>query len=85
MSQHAPFNAAAHDFLVNNGYTHEFYEAEWDDVGGPESGPKIVGHPAIDVYSPVDRSQCQIAISDDGNAELDPYPAEFYDNAAEQF
>lgn len=28
------------------GYQWFFHEANWQDVGGPESGPKIVGYPA---------------------------------------
>ena len=91
MSQHAPFNAAAHDFLVNNGYTHEFVEADWEDVGGPESGPQLSGHDAYDVYDPVDRDQRQIFILDGGVVEVDDMTGRqidemraFYDNAAEQ-
>ena len=33
------------------GYEHAFYPEEWEDVGGPESGPKIVGNPDTDVWT----------------------------------
>lgn len=41
-----------HNFLTDQGaYVHLHITAEWEDVGGPESGPVIVGHEAFDIYS----------------------------------
>lgn len=37
--------------LTVAGYTHEFHPENWEDVGGPESGPKLSGHPDIDVWT----------------------------------
>ena len=45
-------NSLAHNFLTDQGaYVHTHYDAEFEDVGGPESGPMIYGHDAFDVYS----------------------------------
>ena len=40
----------AHHFLLDLGYTHTHIEAYWEDVGGPESGPKVTGHNGYDQY-----------------------------------
>lgn len=37
--------------LLAKGYTHEHLEESWEDVGGPENGPKLIGHPECDVYA----------------------------------
>jgi hypothetical protein len=47
----APFNLALHDHLIELGYTYERMEEYWEDVGGPESGPDLVGWPTTDVYT----------------------------------
>lgn len=46
----SPFNPAAHEFLLANGYTHSAHPADFDD-GTPESGPGYGGHPAYDQYT----------------------------------
>lgn len=49
----APFRFDArhdHALLIAAGYVHEFVPAHWEDVGGPESGPKLWGHQDLDVY-----------------------------------
>ncbi len=33
------------------GYTCQKHAAEWEDIGGPESGPKVVGHPDYDEWT----------------------------------
>lgn len=33
------------------GYTKVFIPGCWEDVGGPESGPHVVGHPDMDIWS----------------------------------
>jgi hypothetical protein len=53
----SPVNDA--NLLRAAGYEHEFYEDSWEDVGGPESGPKLVGNPDMDVFS---------RLSDDGTS-----------------
>jgi hypothetical protein len=37
--------------LIALGYTCEQLPETWEDVGGPESGPRLVGGPACDVWS----------------------------------
>lgn len=37
------------------GFTVEHIEADWEDVGGPENGPCIQGHPAYDYWTLGDR------------------------------
>lgn len=32
------------------GYTCERYEASWEDIGGPENGPHLIGGPAYDEW-----------------------------------
>ena len=36
--------------LLAGGFVPEFYEEEWEDIGGPESGPQLSGHPEALVY-----------------------------------
>lgn len=47
-----PFDPV-HDAAVLNamGYTCQSFPAFWRDVGGPESGPKLVGGPAYDEWT----------------------------------
>jgi hypothetical protein len=45
------------------GYTVTHHEATWEDVGGPESGPKLVGCPAHDEWT---RSDGHYVIVADG-------------------
>lgn len=33
------------------GFECEHVEAHWEDIGGPENGPKLSGHPAHDSYT----------------------------------
>lgn len=41
----------AHLNLLDLGFTHQYVDPEWGDIGGPESGPKISGHPGFHQYS----------------------------------
>jgi hypothetical protein len=50
----APFNPAAHDHLLALGFTHERYEASWEDLGDAENGPQLSGGPAYDEYQAED-------------------------------
>lgn len=34
-----------HEALLMNGYKWRFVPADYEDVGGPESGPMLTGHP----------------------------------------
>jgi hypothetical protein len=36
--------------LAAAGYVHQFFPATWEDIGGPESGPKLSGHPDTHVW-----------------------------------
>ena len=53
MNQFVPFNFDAGDaaLLLAAGYTYQFIPADWEDVGGPESGPDLQGHEDLDVYT----------------------------------
>lgn len=45
------FNEEVHKHLIDLGYRHENIPEEWEDTGGPESGPKLEGHPSFDLYT----------------------------------
>lgn len=36
--------------LARLGYVREFVPGQWKDIGGPESGPKVVGFPDHEVW-----------------------------------
>jgi hypothetical protein len=38
------------------GFEHTHHPAEWKDIGGPENGPKLIGHNEFDEYSNNDTS-----------------------------
>lgn len=40
----------AHYHLIEMGFDHQYIDAEWEDTGGPESGPIISGHPGFHLY-----------------------------------
>lgn len=42
-----------HDAALLNaaGYTYSFWPAKWEDIGGPESGPKLWGYPDTEVWT----------------------------------
>lgn len=44
------FDIHCHALLVAAGYSHEHYPESWEDIGGPENGPNLVGGPAFDAY-----------------------------------
>ena len=54
------------------GYTYEFIEASWQDIGGPENGPKLSGHPDLHIYTLTlaDRPYTQHVIVVDDNGEI---------------
>lgn len=37
--------------LIQQGFVHNHYNEYWEDVGGPESGPRLIGHPECDMYT----------------------------------
>jgi hypothetical protein len=46
------------------GYSQEFHEESWQDVGGPESGPDVVGHPAHCVWTlPLDGKNIHVVVA----------------------
>jgi hypothetical protein len=49
-SSQPAINQAAHDFLTSNGYSHQHFEADFDD-GDAENGPGFGGSPAYDLYT----------------------------------
>lgn len=46
-----PFNEHSALLLTALGFTCTQHPATWEDVGGPENGPKLVGGPAYDEWS----------------------------------
>ena len=46
-----PFTEATALLLTALGFTLTSHPACWQDIGGPENGPKLVGHNAYDVWS----------------------------------
>jgi len=45
------FDRQASAILLAAGFTPEFWPASWEDIGTPESGPRLFGAPDIVVYS----------------------------------
>lgn len=43
-------NNDAH-LLRRAGYAHTFVPEQWKDIGGPENGPKVVGHPDLHIWT----------------------------------
>ena len=64
------FNQIAHEFLIANGYAFEHCEADWEDIGGPESGPQVVGHNAFNYYTAT--SGNDVVIDRDGAHNVEP-------------
>ena len=53
MAQFKPFPFdPVHDAALLNaaGYSCEHYPATWQDIGGPENGPKLIGGPAFNEW-----------------------------------
>jgi hypothetical protein len=53
-TQFKPFRFdEVHDAALLNaaGYTYAFWPATWEDIGGPESGPKLHGYPDTEVWT----------------------------------
>lgn len=46
-----PFRRSDARLLAALGFECEHVEAHWEDVGGPESGPKLDGRPEHDVWA----------------------------------
>jgi hypothetical protein len=40
-----------HAILKAAGYEHEFVPAQWEDTGDVENGPRLDGHPDMDVWT----------------------------------
>lgn len=73
----SPYNLAAHEFLCSQGYTYTHEPASWADVGGPDSGPRVIGGPAYDAYVAAN-SNYAVVIEEGGKAHqlflLDDFP-----------
>lgn len=53
--------------LTALGYELEHIDAHWEDVGGPENGPKLVGHNAYDLWArPNDKDIKHYIVVQDG-------------------
>jgi hypothetical protein len=57
---HTPYNGAAHEALIADGYAHMFVPGYWCECGSAESGPAVDGHCGYDQYSKV------LGIDDEG-------------------
>ncbi len=62
-------NELVHEFLLKHGYVHQHIEADWEDVGGPETGPIISGHGAFDEYT---SNEDFVYIDDNDKAYFEP-------------
>jgi hypothetical protein len=51
-----PFTERSAAALIMAGYTLTQHPADWEDIGGPESGPKVVGHNGFDEWTKGDVS-----------------------------
>lgn len=76
MSKQSPYNQAAHEWFVSNGFEYTHCEAEWEDIGSPGSGPQLDGHDGYDEYTvDVPEGECvmheyqyAVIITKEGNA-----------------
>jgi hypothetical protein len=59
--------------LMEMGFVHTYYPAEWEDVGGPENGPDLQGH---DEYSVWTLGQAYIVVQDGAVVEAGRNPPE---------
>jgi len=59
----------AHGFLMELGYSHEYEPSSWHDDGDGESGPRLAGGPAFDMYTAPDH---YIILDDYGRAHYEP-------------
>lgn len=77
-----PFSAGGATILAALGYQCEHVPETWEDVGGPESGPLVVGHGAGDVWTKGDH----VIVVEDGMILLaerqppGPWGAEEFDD-----
>jgi hypothetical protein len=51
-----PLTDEVKQVLVALEFKHTHHPADWEDTGGPESGPHLVGHNEYDEYSKGDTS-----------------------------
>lgn len=54
--------------LITLGHAHEHVTADWEDHGGPESGPMVDGRAAFDVYA---SDTDYVYIEEDGQAHYE--------------
>ena len=59
-----------HENLIAAGFTHAFYEAEWEDVGNAETGPIVAGNPAFHEYLH-EADMRKVILAEDGTVEYD--------------
>lgn len=76
------FDRHAAALLNACGYVEERFQEYWEDVGGPESGPRLVGHRAHSVWMCGDQ---YIIVEDGVVVEHGTDPFLLYDGAADQF
>lgn len=51
-----------YDWFAERGYTSRKVPEEWEDIGGPENGPKLVGHPAYTEWTKPDTNGTSVHV-----------------------
>ena len=59
-----PFNAGAHQSLLEQGFIFAYHEESWEDTGDAENGPQLTGGPAYNEY--ISKDNFQIIIDHNG-------------------
>lgn len=81
-----PINEMLHELLTLQGYKLEMFEADWEDVGGCESGPKLTGGPEFDEYM---NDRWRIIVDHKGKVamieEIDPIFEAFLEEMAREW
>ncbi len=72
-------NIADTSALAAEGFVCTSHDAWWQDVGGPESGPKLIGWPAYDswVRKNEDDTFTEIIVEEGVIANIDPHAENF--------
>lgn len=77
-----PFTAETKQLLEAFGFTATEHPETWKDIGGPESGPKVVGGPA---YTEWDNGKTSVYVVDGFIEEIENNPPEYYKSVEEHF
>lgn len=67
-------NHAAHEALTIAGYDYTHFDCTFEDIGDPENGPELTGHPSFDLYADADS---YVYISEGGDTAYEIRDLEF--------